>query len=190
MCWHYEKRNGKQTKPPIDAKSNGKLLHAKSNDPTTWTTFDDAVAASARLCLPGIGLCLSESDGLTGLDLDHVFDPATGALTPFAKEVLDRFSGTYTEISPSGTGIRIWCKGKPQRSGKCTGEVKWLEVYSHPSNRYLTVTGRQWPGTVIAVTQQQDALDWLHDRFMGKEESTRGDKKLSLIHISEPTRPY
>jgi putative DNA primase/helicase len=182
VCWHYETRNGKQTKPPIDAKSNGKLLHAKSNDPATWTTFDDAVAASARLCLPGIGLCLSESDGLTGLDLDHVFDPDTGELTPFAKEVLERFSGTYCEISPSGTGIRVWCKGKPQRSGKCTGKVKWLEVYSHPSNRYLTVTGRQWPGTVIAVTQQQDALDWLHDRFMGKEESTGGDQKKGKPH--------
>ena len=173
VCWHYEERDGKQTKPPINPRSNGKLLYAKSNAPATWTDFDTAVAAASRLSLPGIGLNVSATDGLTGLDLDHVFDPSTGELDPLAVEVLDRFAAvTYAEISPSGTGIRIWCKGKPQRSGKCTGKVKWLEVYSHPSNRYLTVTGRQWPGSADHVTEQQDALDWLHTRFMAKADST------------------
>ena len=26
VCWRYENRNGKTTKPPIDPKSNGQLL--------------------------------------------------------------------------------------------------------------------------------------------------------------------
>ena len=178
VCWHYETRNDKQTKPPIQAKSNGKLLHAKSNDPETWTDFATAVAAADRLGLNGIGLNVWADDNLTGLDLDHVFDPATGELDPLATEVVDRFAAvTYTEISPSGTGIRIWCKGKPQRSGKCSGKVKWLEVYSYPSKRYLTVTGNQWAGSANAVTEQQDALDWLHSRFMAKTDSTEGEKQ-------------
>jgi len=174
VCWHYQERNGKRTKPPVDAKSNGKLLPAKSNDPTTWSSFDVAVATAERLNLAGIGLALSEQDGLTGLDLDHVFDPATGELDPLAHEVLKRFSGTYIELSPGGDGLRIWCYGKPARSGKCNGKVKWLEVYSHPSNRYLTITGHPWPGSATAVTDQQDALNWLHGRFM--QASTEGEK--------------
>ena len=174
VCWRYEDRNGKPTKPPIQAKSNGKLLNAKSNDPATWADFETAVAAAVRLNLEGVGLNLWESDGLTGLDLDHVFDPATGEVDPLAVEVMDRFAGTYAEVSPSGTGLRVWCYGKPGRSGKIGGKVKWLEVYSHPSHRYLTVTGNQWPGSADAVTEQQDALDWLHGRFMskGKDDST------------------
>jgi putative DNA primase/helicase len=174
VCWHYTERNGKRTKPPIDPKSNGKLLNAKSNDPATWSDFDTAVATAERLNLAGVGLVLSETDGLTGLDLDHVFDPETGELDSLAVEVLDRFAGTYTEISPSGSGIRIWCYGKPQRSGKCVGKVKWLEVYSHPSNRYLTVTGHHWPGSSTFVTDQQTALDWLHSRFM-QDSTGRGE---------------
>ena len=175
VCWRYETRKGKPTKPPIDAKSNGKLLHARNNDPATWSTFDDAVAAAVRLNLNGIGLNMWERDGLTGLDLDHVLNPTTGELDPLAREVLARFAGTYAEVSPSGTGIRIWCTGKPQRSGKCTGKVKWLEVYSHPSHRYLTVTGNQWAGSAGHVTEQQAALDWLHTRFMAKADSTGAD---------------
>ena len=166
VCWHYVDRNGTRTKPPIDAKSNGKLLPAKSNDPSTWSDFATAVASAERLNLSGIGLALAENDGLTGLDLDHVFDPATGELDPLACEVLTRFAGTYIEVSPSGNGLRIWCYGKPARSGKCAGKVKWLEVYSHPSSRYLTVTGNHWPNSASAVTDQQDALNWLHGRFM------------------------
>ena len=179
VCWRYETRNGKPTKLPIQAKSNGKLLNAKSNDPATWSDFDTAIAAAVRLNLEGVGLNLWESDGLTGLDLDHVFAPATGELDPLAREVLTRFAGTYAEISPSGTGIRIWCYGKPGRSGKCDGKRKWLEVYSHPSHRYLTVTGNQWTGSADHVTEQQDALDWLHSRFMSKskDDSTGQDNR-------------
>jgi primase-polymerase (primpol)-like protein len=174
VCWHREERNDKWTKPPIDAKSNGKLEYAKVNDPATWSDFDTAVAAAVRLKLAGVGLALSEFDHLTCEDLDHVLNRETGELKPEAAEVVARFQGTYIEVSPSGDGLHIWCKGQPQRSGKCEGAVKWLEVYSYPSSRYLTVTGNIWPGSVAAVTEQQAALDWLHTRFMAtsKDAST------------------
>ncbi|MBK8534636.1 MAG: hypothetical protein IPL59_05665 [Candidatus Competibacteraceae bacterium] len=63
VCWRYEDRNGKSTKPPIDAKSNGQLAYAKSNDPETWSDFDTACATAARLKLEGIGLNVWENDG-------------------------------------------------------------------------------------------------------------------------------
>lgn len=177
VCWHHEDRNGKATKPPISPKSNGKICYAKTNDPATWSDFDTAIATAIRLKLAGIGLALAENDGLTGLDLDHVFDPDTGELDPLAVEVLEQFAGTYAEISPSGTGLRIWCYGKAARSGKCSGAVKWLEVYTHPSSRYLTVTGERY-GAATAITEQQVALDWLHRRFMEKDKdaSTGGER--------------
>lgn len=167
VCWRYEDRNGKRTKAPIDAKSNGRLSYAKSNDPATWSDFDTALAACGRHTeLAGVGFCFAPDDGLTGIDLDHVFNPDTGELSPEAAEILERFQGTYAEISPSGTGLRLFCYGKPKRSGKNTGKVKWLEVYSHPSSRYLTVTGNHWDGSAADITDQQHALDWLNERFM------------------------
>lgn len=174
--WRYEERDGK--KAPIDAKSNGSLRYAKSNDPSTWASFDDALAACGRHSeLAGVGFCFAQGDGLTGLDLDHVIDSDTGELKPEAAEIRQRFAGTYCEVSPSGTGLRIFCYGKPKRSGKNTGKVKWLEVYAHPSSRYLTVTGNAWNGNASEVTNQQDALDWLHERFMDSTESKPVDSK-------------
>ncbi len=181
VCWRYENRKGKPTKPPIQAKSNGKLLYAASDNPATWSDFATAVEAKTRLNLEGIGLNVWEDDGLAGIDLDKILSPVTGALDPLAAEAVARFSGTYAEISPSGTGIRIWCYGLPGRTGKITGTPKWLEVYAHPSHRYLTVTGNHWPGSATTVTNQQDALNWLHSRFMdkgkGKDDSTGQDAR-------------
>ena len=167
VCWRYETRGGKTTKAPIDAKSNGRLTYAKSNDPATWASHAEAIKACERHPeLAGIGFCFAPDDGLTGIDLDHVLDPDTGELKPEAAEILERFKDTYIEVSPSGTGLRLFVFGKPARSGKNVGRVKWCEVYSHPSSRYLTVTGNHWTGSATAVTEQQAALDWLHGRFL------------------------
>ena len=167
VCWRYEQRRGepKPTKPPINPHVNGDLRHAKTNDPATWGSLDTALTA-ARAHGLGIGLCLWEGDGLTGIDLDHVIGPETGTLDPRAAEIIERFKGTYCETSPSGEGLRIWCYGKAQRSGKNAGSPKWLEVYTHPSNRFLTVTGQGWRGTAPSITECQDALDWLHETYM------------------------
>ena len=60
--------------------------------------------------------------------------------------------------------------------GKCCGDRKWLEVYSHPSNRYLTVTGNRFGGAPT-VTDQQAALDWLHERFMEVKPISTGRRE-------------
>ncbi len=178
VCWRYEERNGKRTKAPIDAKSNGRLLYAKSNDRATWSDFHTALSACGRHPeLAGVGFCFAPDDGLTGIDLDHVFNPDTGELQPEAAEILAKFQGTYAELSPSGTGLRLFCHGKPGRSGKNTGKVKWLEVYSHPSSRYLTVTGNHWDGNAADITDQQAALDWLNERFMESTGSSPVEAK-------------
>ena len=188
VAWRYETRGDKRTKIPKNPKSNGKLVNAKPNDPATWGTFDEAVDHCGRHAdLAGIGFCLAPDDGLTGIDLDHVLDPDTGELKPEAAEILERFAGTYCEVSPSGTGLRLFTFGKPGRSGKNAGRMKWCEVYSHPSSRYLTVTGNHWTGSATAVTEQQDALDWLHRRFM--TASTGSEKQASAHPVDANARP-
>ena len=42
---------------------------------------------------------------LAAVDLDHCID--NGKLSPLAEEIVSHFENTYTEISPSGTGLRI-----------------------------------------------------------------------------------
>jgi hypothetical protein len=142
VCWRREERGGKITKLPVCA-ANGRM--AKSTDPATWTTFEEAVAAVGRWRCDGVGFVFGPDRAFTGLDLDHVI--SDGALDPAYRWVVEE-AGTYTEVSPSGDGLHLIFRGaKPDwaersRRGQPGGRV--VEMYDH--DRYFTVTGDVFEG--------------------------------------------
>ena len=97
--WQYELRDGNPTKVPY---MPGTTRRASVNDPSTFKPFDVAVAAKSY---DGIGVRVCGK--IVGIDLDHCI--VDGKLLPWAQAIVDRFKPTYSEISPSGTGIRIFC---------------------------------------------------------------------------------
>ncbi len=107
VCWKYETRvkndgTTDDTKVPIDAHHGSK---AKANDPATWCTFAEAVAAKERYGCDGIGFMFSDDDPFTGVDLDACRDPVTGFITPWAAKISQ--GQQLPEVSPSGTGVKI-----------------------------------------------------------------------------------
>ena len=109
VTWRNELRNGKSTKVPYSPRNGHK---AKADDPTTWGTRAEAEAAVPRLVNGsggGIGLqlgVLGDGRAIGGIDLDTC-RAADGTLEPWAAEVVSRI-GSYTEISPSGTGAKVF----------------------------------------------------------------------------------
>ena len=80
-------------------------------------------------------------DGFAGVDLDHCRDPETGTIEPWAAEIVKLF-GTYTKVSPSGTGVKLFGRGALPEG--VTGRRKGhIEVYG--ATRYFTVTGHRLP---------------------------------------------
>lgn len=109
-------------KTPINP-ATGK--NAMPNEPSTWGTLAAAQAAVTRYGLRGVGVLLG--DGLCGIDIDHCRDPATGALSDMAVQIIARMD-SYTEASPSGTGVHILFTGtKP--AGPCRKSSIGLEMY-------------------------------------------------------------
>lgn len=139
VAWKYVNRDGKKTKPPVNPH-NGRL--ARNNKPEDWGTYDQAIARVKRDKLEGVGFVLTEDDGLTGIDLDHVRDERTGKLEPWAAEIIE-LGETYAEVSPSGTGIRIFALGKIEKV--IANKEKGVEVYG--KGRYLTITQNHVAGT-------------------------------------------
>lgn len=157
VCWRLVTRDGKATKLPVNPATG---RNAKSNDPRTWATFAEALAAAPRF--DGVGIMFS--DGLCGCDLDHCRDPKTGELEPWAAEVVAELD-SYTEASPSGTGVHILATGDlPPGGGNRKGPV---EMYG--SGRYFTVTGAHLPGTPLTVNERTDALASVHARHIGTD---------------------
>ena len=93
--------------------------------------------------LHGVGLVLTGIKGLVGIDMDNCVD--NGVVAPWAAEVVKSFS-SYTEISPSGRGLRIFAHGDMDGADWNNHEVG-IEVYGGSSPRFLTATGRPLRGT-------------------------------------------
>lgn len=120
-------------KQPIDPV-HGSL--AKSTDSNTWASYATATEAVGRFGCRGVGFVLG--DGISGIDIDHCIDPETGAISDIAAEIVETMR-SYTEYSPSGTGLHILWRGQ-KPPGACRNNKRGLEMYS--TGRYFTVTGR------------------------------------------------
>jgi hypothetical protein len=141
--WREERRDGKATKMPFSSVTG---RAASSIDPSTWATLDEALSYAERAGMTGVGIMLG--GGLGGVDLDACRDPDTGAIKAWAQKVVDAFS-SYTEISPSGTGLKVFALGAPAELPASTIPIdapstngKRPAIEAYVSGRYFTITGR------------------------------------------------
>jgi hypothetical protein len=174
LVWRNEEVKGRLTKVPYDAKTGRK---ASSTDPSTWTTFEQAVEAFARNDhYDGVGFVFTADDPFCGIDLDDCVGDNM-SVAPWAREIMSKFA-SYTETSPSGTGLKIYLRGRKPDFAQCSkkdidpdgyGE---LELYDHA--RYFAVTGDLWPGSATDVMDCQTALDELCARLWPQKEQPAG----------------
>jgi len=137
-CWRYEDRDGKQTKVPYQPDTG---LRAKSNDPSSFVSYDTAVQAKGY---DGIGIGIF--NGVCAIDLDNcVID--SGRYTETAAEIVTLMH-SYTELSPSGNGLHIlfWADGFCYDINHfyVMNHQAGIEVYvAGATNKYVTVTGKK-----------------------------------------------
>ena len=138
VAWKAAPRpNGILAKVPVCPMTGA---NASTNDPTTWGTYDQAATFYNRGGMAGIGFVFTDADPFCGIDLDDCREPNSGDLAEWVEEIIYRLE-SYTEVSPSGTGLKIFCRGQLDGPGRNFGDV---EIYS--SKRFFTVTGDKIPG--------------------------------------------
>jgi len=142
--------------------------HASSTDLATWSAFEDVLSAAGNGKYDGIGFVLSSGDPFVGFDLDDCIQD--GAIEPWAVEIVERVA-SYTEVSPSGTGLHIIARGKLPVGGRKTvmpggGE---LEVYSR--DRYLTVTGDVLDKKHGAIEERGEEIKALYAEHFGHDRT-------------------
>jgi putative DNA primase/helicase len=167
------KGEGKIDKAPLSPKT-GRLAY--NDKPASWGTREAAEQRAKALRAeghkPGVGIELGDlGDGtaLCGVDLDGCHGTA---LDPWAQVICDRFQ-TYSEVSPSGEGVKLFFRvktddlpairkamGTEHRKTWKLGDHEGMEL--HLSNSYYTVTGRAYGGHTDALRLAPAAdLLWL-----------------------------
>jgi putative DNA primase/helicase len=160
VCWRTRARGRHRTKVPCMPN----LTAASSTDPSTWTTFG-AVVEAVNLAIPvvdGIGFVLTDDDPYVGIDMDRCRTPK-GELHPDAARTVDELA-SYTEISPSGGGIRIIVRAAKPGSRCSVPRMPWgAECAIYDSGRFLTLTGDVLGDATIGDRQEQLAA--LYERL-------------------------
>lgn len=162
-CFKIEKvDNGRFTKRPYNPNTNEM---AKSNDESTWVSFEDA--ASQSLNYDGIGFFFKAP--YVGIDLDKVGKEIEEYLEqPDTDNIIGEFINvleTYAEISPSGTGIHLITKGELPPRGRRRGNV---EIYD--TGRFFTMTGKHIGGYNGISEDEYGQLNFLHNKYIANQE--------------------
>jgi hypothetical protein len=162
---------GNPQKIPFDPKTSNK---AKADNPDTWGTFEQATSLheSQPDKYPTVGFEINESP-FTAIDIDHCRDPQTGEIAVWAQEIITRVN-SYTEISPSGSGIRIFVTAGDQfpsvnrkKGGLGESGQGAVEIASggNGKGKYFSVTGDHLEGTPTWICHRPAELRQVFDQY-------------------------
>ncbi|WP_315127296.1 phage/plasmid primase, P4 family [Comamonas antarctica] len=159
LVWRLVQAHPKPRKVPFYVNGNTrKGDQGTADDVAQLATFDEALRAVREQGYTGLGFALLAGSGIVALDFDHCV--ADGQVTDSRIDPL--ISGTYSEVSPSGTGLRAFFlgdlrsrkdnAGKNLRVGGVAGGARLdgdfdIEVFG--SNGFVTITGNHTEDTQL-----------------------------------------
>ena len=197
MCWKWEWKAATKTKPEKWDKPP-KTLSGQNTDatnPANWSTYAQCLAAWRNGTVDGIGISLRHVAGLEprlgAFDVDNCRDPNTGTLALYAQNLLE-ICGSYAEITPSGTGIRIIGLSKAGASlhkKYAVGDGVSVEIY-RDAKRYITVTGLALNGYDVPLAGLDAVIDQVHAACEAAKKTKKtagasGTKKTKKIVLSK-----
>ena len=159
-------------KRPVNAVTGA---FASSTDPSTWCNFETAVRCSAQYS--GIGFVFTDSP-FFGVDIDGVGDDVASFLGGDAGNIVGEFIHTlqsYSEVSQSGKGIHIICRGSLPEGGRRKGNVEMYET-----GRFFTMSGNT--AYDYDITDCTDSIKPLHEKYIGGGSAP----KPKAAHASPP----
>ncbi|MGO9239515.1 MAG: DUF3987 domain-containing protein [Bryobacteraceae bacterium] len=171
------KAQKKPHKLPIDPRTGTMAL---STNPTTWGTSQQAIDAAQQWSMTGVGFVFSDVDPYAGVDLDDCRNPDTGEITEWGWAII-RGLNSYTEVSPSGTGVHIIVRGMLP-AGKGNQVVHHggkVEMFSRA--RYFTFTGIHVDETPVEILDRQDELLRLHRSLFASRKCPAVKKDLTVV---------
>jgi putative DNA primase/helicase len=159
VMWKYQQVAGKDKpkKPPYQPTGRA----ASVDDPRTWSSYRQAIAALDTGSYQGIGFMLQ--GGIVAIDLDYCLTEVAAfrRITKTARRVYV-LANSYTEISPSGKGLHIFLRGHlPDVNGQPQDGMRYGNSEMYEAKRYITVTGER-VGDATEIRADQEAINQIY----------------------------
>ncbi|MDR2046660.1 MAG: ssDNA-binding domain-containing protein [Clostridiales bacterium] len=128
-----------------DCNQSGVKKWASSIDPSTWTTFDKALAYAKANACDGLSFALTKESRIFCVDLDGV--KTDGKYSPLAWEISNNSHGTYAERSVSGNGLHFFglkdnsFDTHPVFNGSMGNKSADGKFELYDNSRFMSITG-------------------------------------------------
>ena len=175
VLWKYDERqNGKKTKLPKKfdgtnasvTNSSHRMSYKNALDAYLsglGNGYDEFGYQDGSNCFDGIGFILTKDDPFVFIDFDFTEKQDWLELQ---EQIKTAFADTYMELSPSGRGLHIICRGEiPNGKRRYSCEM-------YDTERYMTMTGKI-VGNVREIAEKQDYVSSLWT-YLGGVVSTSG----------------
>lgn len=186
VLWNSRERTDRSgetflSKEPVSANNRNISWKDKKN----WKSFEQVKQEYEQGGFNGIGFVLSEDTPLLCVDLDNIED-----LSKMGAELHYLTNHSYTEVSPSGTGLHIWFKGtKPEGfTGTKKGNV---EIFGG-QDKFVTVTGEVFEadqGGTTTVEAKPEVIQLIADKYFTKPTQKKSpnlnDEGNSSVKLSD-----
>ncbi len=160
------KRVGTEAQPQVD---QGHEL-----DRAALVTLEQAAAALRSGRWEGLGFAFLPGDGLIGIDVDRAIDQETGEMAAHCRDIIAN-CGSYTELSPSGTGVHVICTGTTE-----TFKDNDVGVEVFCGRQFFTVTAQPMGECRHVNFIGTDVLDWLRRLVKGDKAAQRQEQRAAL----------
>lgn len=160
VCWRWPQ------KAPINPRTGA---GAQSDNPETWTSFQQAQQQAEVAGYDGVGVVFTADMDMTGIDFDDCIRP-DGTTDPQVERLILSLD-SFTYRTPSDQGWRVLVRGSVAEALVADKFVDRVEVYS--SGRYFTVTPHHRAGTPGSIEPRKQALDALVREITARRRQVR-----------------
>lgn len=136
LVWRLLPGEKKFRKVPYYPDGRLRERQGTPSDRAAMVTYDEAVAAQIAGGYTGVGFALFGDTGVVALDFDNVVKDGV-----IQADVRALCEGTYSEISPSGNGVRAFMRGSLVSRKDSKGEPFGIEVFG--TTGFVTFTGQR-----------------------------------------------
>lgn len=144
LVWRLVQAPGERKPRKIPYYTTGNAREGQGSDDEPFATFAQACVTVVKGSYSGVGLAMRRSNGLVAVDFDECVRDGV-----IDERVLALCDGTYSEISPSGNGVRAFFIGTLRDRKDINGTDGELKVEFFCGNGYVTVTGNRTPDCEI-----------------------------------------
>lgn len=172
VCYRTKKTADKTFKYMISPKTKE---FAKSNDSSTWSSYEEAYLYMIHHKMEGLAFVLTE--GITFIDIDHAISN-DGIINEIGANILNLTKDTYAEKSCSGHGIHIFALASMPKDAMKRNDSLGLEMYE--TKRFACITG-DVINERYEVLNKQNEINLISENYVGKYEHHTVPTRISVL---------